>query len=326
MPMSIRSGFDPPADDRTRLGIGVVGASSWGSNVVRTFAAASGASLRGVCDLRPELLARVSAAHPGVRVTQSFDDLLADSGVAAVAVAVDGANHHRLARRALESGRHVLVEKPLALTVADSEELCAMAERAQRILMVGHLSLYHPGVLRAKREMDAGELGDVRYIHSERVKRGVTRATENAWWSLAPHDVAVALYLFGAQPSTVSATGGAYLRTRRGSEDVVFATLAFADGRMAHIHVSRVDTDQRRTLTVVGEQRTLTVDQMLPPGAVDGGLAPVQPLTAECEHFIHCVRTGQRPRSDGAQGLAVVRVLDAGERSMRKGGAPVAVS
>src|SRR4051812_39691821 len=117
------------------LGIGVVGASSWGRNVVRTFAAAAGASLRAVCDLRPELLARVSAAHPGVRVTPSFDDLLADVNVAAVAVAVDGANHHRLARRALEAGRHVLVEKPLALTVADSEELCVMAERARRVLM-----------------------------------------------------------------------------------------------------------------------------------------------------------------------------------------------
>jgi predicted dehydrogenase len=262
-----------------------------------------------------------------VRVTQSFDDLLADSGVAAVAVAVDGANHHRLARRALEAGRHVLVEKPLALTVADSEELCAVAERAQRILMVGHLLLYHPAVLRAKREMDAGELGAVRYIHSERVKRGRARAGENAWWSLAPHDVAVALYLFGAEPVTVSATGASYLRAARDDQDVVFATLTFGDGRMAHVHVSRVDTDQRRTLTIVGEKRTLTVDQLLPPpGAVDGGRDQVQPLTAECDHFIHCVRTGQRPRSDGAQGLAVVRVLDAGERSMRKGGAPVPVA
>jgi len=317
------------------LGIAVVGASSWGSNLVRTFAAAPGASLRGVCDLRPELLARVSAAHPGVRVTQSFDELLSDSDVTAVAVAVDGANHHRLARRALEAGRHVLVEKPLALTVADSEELCAMAERARRILMVGHLLLYHPAVLRAKRAIDDGELGQVRYIHSERVNQGTVRANENAWWSLAPHDVAVALYLFAATPVTVSATAGRYLRGSDGAEDsadVAFATLAFADGRMAHVHVSWIDPDKRRTLTIVGERRTMTIDQLVPAfsgGVTVGGAGrgPArEPLAAECDHFIDCVRTGGRPRSDGAQGLAVVRVLDAGQRSMRQGGAPVAVT
>lgn len=297
----------------------MVGAAGWGSNVVRTFAATRGASLRGVCDLRPELLARVSAAHPGVRVTQSFDDLLADDGVAAIAVAVDGANHHRLARRALQSGRHVFVEKPLALTVADSEELCAVAEETRRILMVGHLLLYHPAVLQAKRAIDAGELGQVRYLHSQRVNLGVVRESESAWWSLAPHDIAVAMYLLDAVPSAVSATGGHYLRPARGMQDLAFASLTFADGRMAHVHVSWIDSEKRRTLTIVGSQKTLTVDQTAP---IDGA---GEPLRAECDHFVECVRTGQKPRSDGAQGLAVVRVLDAGERSMRQGGAPVAV-
>jgi predicted dehydrogenase len=302
------------------LGIAVVGAASWGSKVVRAFASTEGASLRGVCDLRSDLLVRVSAAHPGVRVTQSFDELLDDPGVGAIAVAVDGANHHRLARRALEAGRHVLVEKPLALTVADSEELCAMARRTRRILMVGHLLLYHPEVMRAKRAIDAGELGEVRYVHSQRVNLGVVRETENAWWSLAPHDIAVAMYLFGAPPSAVSATGGRYLRPALPMEDVAFAALTFADGRMAHIHVSWIDTEKRRTLTIVGSKKTLTVDQAAPLGGAG------EPLRAECHHFIECVRTGQTPRSDGAQGLAVVRVLDAGERSMRLGGAPVILS
>jgi predicted dehydrogenase len=304
----------------TSLGIAVVGAAGWGSNVVRAFAATKGAALRGVCDLKPELLARVSAAHPGVMVTRSFDDLLADPGVDAVAVAVDAANHHRLARRALESGRHVLVEKPLTLTVAESEELCAVAERTRRVLMVGHLLLYHPAVLLAKRAIDAGELGEVRYLHAQRVNRGVVREQENAWWSLAPHDIAVAMYLLGAAPSSVSATGGCFLQPRQGIEDIAFASLRWADGRMAHVHVSWLDGEKRRTLTIVGAKKTLVIDGTAPIGEAG------EPLRTECEHFVECVRTGRTPRSDGAQGLAVVRVLDAGERSMRQGGAPVVVT
>jgi predicted dehydrogenase len=303
----------------TSLGIAVVGAAGWGSNVVRAFAATKGAALRGVCDLKPELLARVSAAHPGVMVTSRFDDLLADPGVDAVAVAVDAANHHRLARRALEAGRHVLVEKPLTLTVAESEELCAVAERTRRILMVGHLLLYHPAVLLAKRAVDAGELGEIRYIHSQRVNQGVVRDNENAWWSLAPHDIAVAMYLFDAPPSSVSATGGCFLQPRAGIEDIAFASLRWTDGRMAHVHVSWLDGEKRRLLTIVGSKKTLVVDGKAP--LAEAG----EPLRSECAHFVECVRTGRTPRSDGAQGLAVVRVLDAGERSMRRGGAPVAI-
>jgi predicted dehydrogenase len=301
------------------LGIAVVGAAGWGTNVVRAFARTKGASLRGVCDLRPELLARVATAHPGVRLTRSFDELLADPEIAAVALAVDSRNHHRLARRALETGRHVFVEKPLALTVADSEELCLVAERNRRTLMVGHLLLYHPAILVAKSALDAGELGEARYLHSQRVNLGVVRANENAWWSLAPHDVAVAMFLLGGPPSTVSATGSSFLQPARQLQDVAFATLGWADGRVAHVHVSWIDAEKRRSLTIVGSEGSITID----------GTAPVsgeqEPLRVECAHFVECVRTGSRPRSDGAQGLAVVRVLEAGERSMRGGGVPIAI-
>jgi predicted dehydrogenase len=301
------------------LGIGVVGAASWGRNVVRAFASTRGADLRGVCDLRPELLARVATQHPGVRVTPSYDDLLGDPEIGAIALAVDSGSHHRLARRALESGRHVFVEKPLALTVPDSEELCDVAERNGRTLMVGHLLLYHPGVVVAKQSIDGGELGQVRYLHSERVNAGVVRANENAWWSLAPHDIAVAMFLLGSAPVTVSATGSCFLQTTRGIEDIAFATLGWGDGRVAHIHVSWIDTEKKRTLTIVGSRASLTVDGATPLARHE------EPLRIECEHFVDCVRTGQRPRSDGIQGLAVVRVLEAGARSMRAGGAPVAI-
>jgi len=301
------------------LGIGVVGAASWGRNVVRAFASTRGADLRGVCDLRPELLARVASQHPGVRVTPSYEDLLRDPEIGAVALAVDSGSHHRLARRALEAGRHVFVEKPLALTVPDSEELCDVAARTGRTLMVGHLLLYHPAVVVAKQSIDDGELGQVRYLNSQRVNLGVVRNNENAWWSLAPHDIAVAMFLLGSAPVTVSATGGCFLQTTSGIEDVAFATLGWADGRVAHIHVSWIDTEKRRSLTIVGSRASLTVDGTAP---LAGG---EEPLRIECEHFVDCVRTGRRPRSDGPQGLAVVRVLEAGERSMRAGGAPVAI-
>jgi len=303
----------------SNVGVAVVGAAGWGKNVVRAFSDAQGASLRGVCDLRPELLARVARAHPGVRLTRSFDDLLDDPEIAAVALAVDAGSHHRLARRALEAGRHVFVEKPLALTVADSEELCHVAERGGRTLMVGHLLLYHPAILLAKRTLDEGELGQVRYMHSQRLNLGVVRSTENAWWSLAPHDISVAMFLLGGAPATVSATGGCYVQAATGIDDVAFATLRWQDGRAAHIHVSWIDTEKRRALTTVGSRGSLSVD----------GTAPVareqEPLRVECAHFIECVRTGSRPRSDGAQGVAVVRVLEAGERSMRAAGVAIAI-
>lgn len=332
------------------LGIGVVGAAGWGSNVIRAFAAASGAALRWVCDLNPALLTRVTAAHPGIRVTRELDEVLADPEVGAVAVAVDAPNHHALARRVLQAGRHVLVEKPLTLAVPDAADLVELADRQGRVLMVGHLLLYHPAVVRTKQYIDAGELGDVLYLYSQRVNLGIVRENENAWWSLAPHDVAVAIHLFGAAPVAVSATAACYLQRERGVEDIAFASLHFADGRLAHLHVSWLDPHKQRSLTVVGSKKMLTFDDTAAdekvriydkgavprPGhatyadgvAVRSGdvLSPAiplrEPLLLECEHFVECVRTGARPRSDGRQGLDVVRVLDAGMRSMRAGGAP----
>jgi predicted dehydrogenase len=336
------------------LGTAVVGASGWGQNVTRAFYVAHGSSLRWVCDLNAALLSGVEQRFPGVRATRTFDQVLADPDVGAIAIAVDAPNHHRLAKAALESGRHVFVEKPLTLNVADGEELCALAKSQNVTLMVGHLLLYHPAVERAKALIEGGDLGDVLYLYAQRVNLGIVRQSENAWWSLAPHDIAVAVHLFGASPISVSATGATYLQRDRGIEDVAFAALRFADGRMAHLHVSWLDPHKRRSLTVVGTRKMLTFDDTATdekvkihdrgadprPGyttyaqgvVVRGGdvvspaLPNVEPLLAECEHFVACVADGSKPRSDGAQGVAVVRVLEAGQRSMRAGGAPIEIA
>lgn len=321
---------------------------------MRAFYMARGSALRWVCDLNPLLLTGIEQRFPGVRTTRAFERLLADSDVRAIAIAVDAPNHHALAKLALEAGRHVFVEKPLALKAADADELCGLADRCGLTLMVGHLLLYHPAVVRAKAMLDAGDLGEVLYLYAQRVNLGIVRQSENAWMSLAPHDVAVAIHLFGECPTSVSATGATYLQRDREIQDVAFATLRFGDGRLAHLHVSWLDPHKRRSLTVVGTRKMLTFDDTLPDeklkihdraavprsghttyaegvvvrvGDVLSPFLPVvEPLLVECEHFVECVASGARPRSDGRQGAAVVRVLEAGARSMRAGGSPVDIA
>jgi predicted dehydrogenase len=324
--------------------VGVVGAGPWGLKVARAFAQTRGADLRWICDLDEDRLTAARAAHPGVQLTPSVEELLRDETVAAVAVAVDSPRHHAVARRVLEAGRHVLVEKPMALTLAEGTELNALANERRRLLMVGHVLLHHPAVLRARELIAAGTLGKVLYLQATRVAFGRVRAHESAWWSVAPHDVAVALFLFDEVPVSVSATGAAYLRPEHA--DVAFASLRFADGRMAHVHVSWLAPQRHRALTVVGSAKMLTFDEGADERALrihdrsfvdEGGglraqpgdawtpdLPRVEPLAAECAHFVSCVAQGLRPRH-GAQALAVMRVLDAGERSMQRGGAPVEV-
>ncbi|HTA21835.1 MAG TPA: Gfo/Idh/MocA family oxidoreductase [Polyangia bacterium] len=334
------------------IGVGVVGAGPWGLNVARAFARAKGARLRVIADLDAERRARAGQTLDGngvgVALVSDVDDVLAMSDVAAVAVAVDSPRHHAVAKRALLAGRHVLVEKPMALSVADGAELVELAARAGRVLMVGHVLLHHPGIERARAIVASGELGRILYLHATRVGFGTVRPGESVWWSIGPHDIAAAIHLFDATPTTVSATGAGYLQLRQ--HDVTFATLTFADGRLAHVHVSWLAPEKRRLLTVVGSHKMLTFDEtdrerplrvhdraFVPAAARTGfigrageievpALPALEPLLVECEHFVDCVARGGRARGDGAHALAVLRVLAAGERSMRAGGAPVEVA
>jgi predicted dehydrogenase len=330
------------------IGVGVIGAGPWGLNMARAFARATVARLVGIADLDGQRLARAGAAHEGVLLAADADALLANPSVEAVAVAVDSPRHNAVARRALLAGRHVLVEKPMALALGEAVELAELAERSGLVLMVGHVLLHHPGLQRARALVSEGELGRVLYLHATRVGFGTVRPGESAWWSIAPHDLAAALYLFDAIPTTVSATGAGYLQMRQ--HDVAFGTLTFADGRVAHVHVSWLAPEKRRLLTVVGSHKMLTFDETdadrplrvhdraFVPAAARAGfigragevvapaLPSIEPLLAECEHFVERVRLGALEPGAAARALAVMRLLDAGERSMRAGGAPVEVA
>ncbi len=332
------------------IGVAVVGAGGWGKNHVRNYAALPAADLRYICDRDEAIRTMMAATYPSVSAVGDFDAVLSDASVSAVVVATHAPSHFELAEAALVAGRDVFVEKPLCLSGAQARSLCSLAERNERILMVGHLLLYHPAVERLKKLVHSGELGDVLYIYAQRVNLGVVRREENAWWSLAPHDISVANYLLGAPPQAVSATGSCYLQPERGVEDVVFATMHYPGGRMAHIHVSWLDPHKIRKLTVVGDRKMAVFDDTSPDqklAVFDKGVEPpatvsyeegvrirtgdiripalkmAEPLRRECSAFLDAVRTRKAPVADGQSGLEVVRTLEAGAASLARGGARI---
>ena len=330
------------------VAIAVVGAGNWGKNLVRNFASAPGAQLLYICDLSEKTRKSMAGLYPQAKVTDDYAAILKDPAVQAVVVAVDAPLHHKLARAALEAGKHTYVEKPLTLSTADAQDLVELARQKDLKLMVGHLLEYHPAVNFMKDMIGKGEVGQPLYLYFQRVNLGIVRKAENAWWSLAPHDVSVACYLFDAMPTVVSASGQAYLQ--KGVEDVVFANLKFADGRMAHIHVSWLDPHKIRKVTLVGAHKMVVFDDMnagelvrvydkgaevksvnsyveaitLRTGDILIPQIPAgEPLQAECRHFVDSIAKDTQPRSDGADGLRVVKVLEAGSKSLSLGGAPV---
>jgi predicted dehydrogenase len=302
-----------------------------------------------ICDVRDSLLEQNRRQYPATVVTSDLAQVLADDTVDAVLVAVPADKHHAVAKQVLEAGKHAYVEKPLALEVGHAEELRGLAETGDRVLMVGHLLLYHPAVLHIRRLIDAGELGEVQYVYSQRLNLGIVRQAENAWWSLAPHDISVAQYLLGGAPESVSATGQCFLQPKLGVEDVVFATVQFDNGTFAHHHCSWLDPHKVRRITVVGTKKMAVFDDMEPtekvrvydkgadvePGYVDyadavrirtgdvvsPALDRVEPLRAEIDHFLAAIQGAHPARSDGRNGCDVVRVLVAGQESLAANGA-----
>jgi len=297
-----------------------VGLGPWGRNLARNFDQL--AELAWLCDVDDERRSEAAAAHPSAKLTARFDDLLEDDSVQAVVVATPVPTHHELARRALEAGKHLFVEKPPAMRGAEMEELCELAEERGRVLMPGHLLLYHPGVQKLKEIVDSGELGDVLYVYGNRQNLGTFRTNENALWSLGVHDLSVVLHLLGEEPSEVRAHGNAFLN--RGVEDVVFCYLRFPSGKMAHLHLSWLDPHKIRRITVVGDDRMAVFDDMERERKItvydnwrtrtgdvySPNVDTTEPLRLECRHFLSLVAGEGDPHKAARDALPVVRVLD----------------
>ena len=333
------------------VNVGVVGVGGWGKNLARNYSEIPEANLRYLCDLDESKLRAMQDQFQPERITTRFDDLVEDPELQAVVIATTGPTHYDLCKKALLADKDVYVEKPFVLSVAEAEEIVALADSRQRILMVGHLLEYHPVVQKLKDLIDSGELGEVRYIYSQRLNLGTVRMDENALWNFAPHDISVILYLLGLSPSDVSARGQSYLQ--EGIEDVVFMTLNFGDKAMGHVHVSWLDPHKIRRITIVGSQRMAVFDDLeaneklkiydkgaevntdydtfaeyvgLRFGDITIPYIRVgEPLRVECEHFLDCVRERKTPLSDGQDGLRVVKVLEAAARSLEGNGSPVQI-
>jgi predicted dehydrogenase/acetyltransferase-like isoleucine patch superfamily enzyme len=306
--------------------VAVVGCGYWGKNLVRNFAEIGG--LEALVDAHQPTVDALIAKHGGRAL--SYDAALADLKIDAVAIAAPAALHYQLTRRALESGKHVFVEKPLALELEQAKELCGLAERLDRRLMVGHLLQYHPVFLELKRLVRDGRLGRLQYIYSNRLNLGKIRREEDILWSFAPHDLSMILSLVGSEPERVEAVGGYYLH--QAIADVTTTHLAFPGGERAHVFVSWLHPFKEQKLVVVGSEAMAVFDDGEPwerklllyphkvewkdnlPVPAKADAVPItvsqeEPLRQECLHFLDCVRTGATPRTDGREGLRVLSVL-----------------
>jgi len=300
--------------------VGQAGLGEWGKNLARNFADL--AEVTWLADPAEGKAAEFHTRYPHARWADSFDEMLEDPELDAVVIATPVPTHYELAKRALEAGKHVFVEKPPAMRGAEIEELCELAEERDLVLMPGHLLLYHPGVQKLKEIVDSGELGEVLYVYGNRQNLGTFRTNENALWSLGVHDLSVLLYLIEEEPIEVQAHGNAFLS--KGVEDVVFCYLRFPSGKMAHMHLSWLDPHKIRRITVVGNERMAVFDDMERERKItvydnwrtrtgdiySPTVDATEPLRRECEHFLGLVAGEGAPHRAARDAILVVRALD----------------
>lgn len=316
----------------------VVGCGHWGKNLLRNFHQIG--CLHGFFDAIPERVKTFSDQYSNARVYESYDAVLADPEVEGIALATPAEEHATMAIAALQAGKDVFVEKPMALTPESGEAILEASRDTSRIVMVGHLLLYHPAVVTIANMLAAGELGRLEYIYSNRLSMGKIRSEENALWSFAPHDISVILQLTGHLPVQVSATGGAYLQPN--IADVTVSDLLFDHGTRAHIFVSWLHPYKEQRLVVIGSKKMVVFEETRPSAklllydnriARNGNAfeatqsqptevpyAPDEPLRLECQHFADCIRTRQQPRTPPEDGLKVLHVLQACQRSLQLNG------
>jgi predicted dehydrogenase len=321
--------------------LGIIGAGSWGINLVRNFCRILKTDNVAVSDLDENRLLSIKSEYPGVKTFLKPDEIISSDEIKSIVVATPAASHYKIAKKALLAGKHILVEKPIALEIKEAEELIEIADRSKLTLMVDHLLVYHPIVCKIKELIEKEELGKIYYLYSQRLNLGVVRSKENALWSLGPHDISVVLYLLNEFPSRIEASGGVYIQESQKIEDAVFLHLSFPSGVDAHAHLSWLDPHKTRKLTIVGDKRMVVFDDMEPRNKLTifdkgvewtekGGISvrygdiyipsiPLyEPLKAVCEHFINCVENNRKPKSDGYSGLEVLKVLKKAQDSLEK--------
>lgn len=331
--------------------VAVIGAGHWGPNLIRSLENPPASIVKAVVDRDRGRLDQVSKRFPNTVVTDQADAVLADSNIDAVVVATPTTTHYALVKAALEANKDVLVEKPITTRADQAEELTALAERTGRVLMVGHIFLFNQAVQRIRGYIEARDLGRVYYVSMVRTNLGPIRMDVSASWDLVSHDISIVNYWLDSQPETASAVGGTWINP--GIEDAVFATLRYPSGTLVNVHASWLNPRKARDITVAGDKRMLTfndmdllepvriydkqvTDKTTTPGFIDSyasfrasirdgdimipKITGGEPLKAECDHFIDCVRSRKKPLVGGREATAVVRVLEAIDRSIRVGG------
>lgn len=334
------------------IAVGVIGCGYWGPNLLRNLSQLPASKVKYCCDLEDKRLSHMKSLYPQVTTTKRFQDLIEDPEIEAIAIATPVSTHFPLAKACLEGGKHVLVEKPLAGSIAEAEELNRVAEKNGLVLFAGHTFVYNAAVEKMKSLVEAGELGEVFYVSSTRVNLGLFQEDINVIWDLAPHDISILNYILGREPVTVSTFARSYIRP--GIEDVAFVVLQYPRGVVAHIHVSWLDPCKIRRTTLVGSKKMLVYDDTSTLEKIrvyDKGVTiqphydtfgefqlayrfgdiivpkinDVEPLKMECIHFIECIRNGTSPKSNGLSGLSVVKVVERACESAKLGGAPLAL-
>jgi predicted dehydrogenase len=335
---------------KNQINVGVVGCGYWGPNLIRNFRAIGDCNLKVMCDLSEDRLAHLGALYPEVRRETSFDRVVNDPELHAVAIATSVRSHFPMAKKCLLAGKHVLVEKPMAASTAECEELIALANRQGLVLMVGHTFLYSEPVRKIKEIVDHHDIGELRYISARRLNLGLFQKDINVAWDLAPHDISIILYIMQELPHSVNCRGGAHIT--HGIEDVTCMSLQFSKERSAIIHSSWHDPRKVREMTIVGSKRMIVYDDIASPEKIKIHDVRVErpphydtfaafhyayhygdtyvpyikqdePLKTECLHFINCIKDGRMPLTSGWSGLEVVQILEASSLSLKNNGAPV---
>jgi predicted dehydrogenase len=336
-----------------QIKVGVVGCGYWGPNLVRNFRSLADCKLKMICDVSQQRLAHLKSRFPEIQGTSDYRQMLSGGNVDAVVISTPVRTHFPMAKASLLAGKHTLIEKPMASSSEECEELIGIAQKKGLVLMTGHTFLYSPAVRKIREIVERCDIGEIRYISARRLNLGLFQKDINVAWDLAPHDISIILYIMGEQPLTVNCRGSAHITP--GVEDVTTMCLSFPNQRSAIIHSSWLDPRKIREMTIIGSKRMIVYDDVAPLEKIRIFDARVErpphydtfaefhyayhygdvyspyikqeePLKMECQHFLDCIRAGSAPLSDGNQGLELVRILEASTESLKRGGSPVGLA